>query len=311
MLSNLDFSSDVPLSLAHAAHAGTSFVPDERARQVRDEYAAELAADYETFRQHAIKGGTLELLDAEFARYRAGYRKHYSAWLGSKSRVISWMIAGRSNFPMRRMEKRNEIEHKRLENLLSFRERAKAAIIHTLRPDLRPIMSGDSDATERLAEKIAKAEQLQERMRSANAAIRKHKKAGPEAQIAALLALGFIEAQARDLLKPDFAGRIGFAGYQLTNNNANIRRMKERLTQVSRNQATPETTAGGTNARLEDSPADNRVRLFFPGKPSEEIRTKLKREGFRWSPTISAWQAYRNTWTIKAAQDFAGLEAES
>lgn len=83
--------------------------------------------------------------------------------------------------------------------------------------------------------------------------------------------------------------------------------MKERLVSVTRNQAKEETVIEGENARLEDCPADNRVRLFFSGKPDESIRADLKHSGFRWSPTIGAWQAYRNYGTIAKAKLVAGL----
>lgn len=169
------------------------------------------------------------------------------------------------------------------------------------------IMSDDPAADLKLAAKIADAEQLQAQMKACNTAIRKHAKAGQAAQVAALVAIGRTEAQARTLLTPDFCGRIGFANYQLTNNGANIRRMKERLQTVARAQATPETIIEGSNARLEDCPPENRVRLFFPGKPSEEIRSRLKRAGFRWSPTIGAWQAFRNNPSIQTAKIEAGL----
>jgi hypothetical protein len=85
------------------------------------------------------------------------------------------MITGPSNFPTRRNEKRNNIAHKRLEELLEFRNRALAAIRKTHCPELRPIMAGDSDATERLKTKIADAEKLQERMKAANVIVRKFK----------------------------------------------------------------------------------------------------------------------------------------
>src|SRR5688572_29585551 len=109
----MDFHADISASLAIAAFSGTSFTPEKRAESARSEYAQTLQADYELFAQHADKGGTLDMLAAEFEQYRAGYAKHYRAWLSSRSRCMSAMITGPSNFPVRRMEKRNNIEHKR------------------------------------------------------------------------------------------------------------------------------------------------------------------------------------------------------
>ncbi len=173
----------------------------------------------------------------------------------------------------------------------------------------RAIASDDPAADDKLADKIAKLEAAQQRMKDCNAVIRKHAKDGPSAQIAALIALGKPESVAQELIKPDFCGRIGYPNYALTNNGANIRRLKERLERVSQAQAEPETCVEGTNARLEDCPADNRVRLFYPGKPSEEVRSRLKSAGFRWSPTIGAWQAYRNNWAMETAKVEAGIPA--
>jgi hypothetical protein len=93
----------------------------------------------------------------------------------------------------------------------------------------------------------------------------------------------------------------------MTNNNANIRRMKDRLAEVSRNKVQDVSEIQGDNARFEDCPADNRVRLFFAGKPDEATRTDLKRSGFRWSPSIGAWQAYRHNHTIAKAKLVAGI----
>lgn len=301
-----DFAADIPYSVAQAAHNGTSWVPERRAKQEQDGYAETLKADYEALSKYANTDEKRALLDQEFARYREGYRKHTCAYLHSRSRVMSAMITGPARFPVARNEKRSDIAHKRLNELLSFRERAIAAIKKKLRPELRPIMTGDANAAERLEDKIAKAEKWQELMKSANATIRKHKKAGRDAQIAALVALGMKDTTAAKLLEPDFCGRIGFPNYELTNNLANIKRMKGRLNVVERNKAAEDTQHEGEKATIEDCPSENRVRLFFPGKPDETVRNTLKSRGFRWTPTLGCWQAYRNPSSLEVAKQIAG-----
>jgi hypothetical protein len=303
------FAGDIPLNLATVAHSGTSFIPETRGHQVRAGYAAELTSLLRELESHADTDDKRVMLAVEFARLRDGYRKRYLAYLASQSRTYSTMISGPSNFPVRRMEKRNRVVDARRTELIEFLPRAKSAILKALHPEWRPIMAGDGNATERLAAKIADAEKVQDIMRAANAAIRKHKKAGAEAQVNALVALGLGKVRAATLLVPDFCGRIGFADFELTNNNANIRRMKERLASVSKAKTADLVQFDGENAKYEDCPADNRVRLFFTGKPDESIRAGLKRNGFRWSPTIGAWQAYRNYHSIAHAKAVAGIPA--
>jgi hypothetical protein len=302
-----DLANDIPQDLARAAHEGTSFVPERRAQQEQADYAATLRADFEELAKLADTAEKQAQLAEEFERYRDGYRRRALALLRSRSRCLSPMITGPARFPVERNRKRLDIAHKRLTELLGFRTRALAAIRKALQPELRPIMAGDADAADRLRQKIAEAEELQARMKATNAAIRDHAKAGPEAQVAALVALGHPEARARELLRPDFCGRSSFPAYALQNNNANIRRMKERLAAVEKAQATPETVQEGAAARLEDCPADNRVRLFFPGKPAQPVRDQLKANGFRWAPSLGCWQGYRNPRSLEIAAAVAGI----
>lgn len=305
----MNFADDIPRDLARAAHAGTSFVPEDRAEQERASYAAELTRDYEALAALAAKApdadAARERLDAEFPRYRAGYRRRYTLMLERRSRCMSSMITGPSNFPTRRNEKANAAADRAVEDLLTFRKRALAAINKAIRPDLAPIMAGDSDAVVRLRAEIAKLEEKQERMKATNAAIRKHAKAGEAAQVAALVALGHAESVARELIKPDYCGRIGYADYETKNNGANIRRLQGRLAGIERSKATTETSTEGVGGvRVEDSPGDNRVRIFFPGKPDASVREALKAHGFRWAPTLGCWQAYRNHNSLTHAQTF-------
>ena len=150
-------------------------------------------------------------------------------------------------------------------------------------------------------------------MKAANAAMRKHAKAGPDAQARALIELGFSEDDARDLLYPRFSQGQGFASYQLSNNGAVIRDTKARLERLEAAHALPVTEKSSESLRLEDDPPANRVRLFFDDKPEKELRERLKGCGFRWAPSTGAWQAYRNRRTLELAQDVlkATLVAEA
>lgn len=216
------------------------------------------------------------------------------------------MITGPSNFPTRRNQKRNAVSDRRVTELSEFRSRALSAINKVLHPERRPIMSGDNDAVARLTEKIAEAEALQTKMRAVNAAIRRHAKAGREAQVAAMVeAAPDLDAnKAALMLQPDCLGRIGYADYELSNNNANIRRMKERIELLSRNKASAPLLVRGDGVLCEDCPADNRVRLFFTGIPNQAVRTRLKSMGFRWTPSLRCWQAYRNSRSLENAKAF-------
>lgn len=306
-----NFASDIPLTVAIAAHAGTSHVPEKRAEQERAGYASTLAQDLEVLGKHAGTPEKREALEEMFASYRAGYRKRFLAHLESRARCMSSMITGPSNFPTRRNAKRNATADNRLTDLLEFRKKSLTRIEKALHPERRPVMSGDADAEERLLQKIAAAVRLQETMKASNLAIRRNAKHGKNAQLAALKNIGHPEALAQKLLEPDYCGKFGFPSYALTNNNANIRRMRIRLEKVRANKAAEDSVEEGEAATVEDCPTDNRVRIRFPGKPAAEIRSRLKSLGFRWAPSTGCWQAYRNQRSLEAAREIAGTDDET
>lgn len=176
------------------------------------------------------------------------------------------------------------------------------------------ISSDDPAAVEKLSAKLAKAEANQEFMRAVNKIIkpayRKGVRAdGPADEIEALTqrivvatgeAIG--DGATRALLKPDFANRVGFADYQLSNNNANIRRMRDRIASLERaSEAEHVETDYQGIVRVVENPDENRVQLFFPGKPADDVRKMLKSSGFRWSRMNGAWQRHLNNAGRRAA----------
>lgn len=301
-----DFKADIPLDQAIAAHNGTSFSPESRGAAQVEGFAREMAADFNTIMGHANTDEMREKMIQEFARYREGMRTRTLAYLSARSRCISTMITGPANFPVRRAEKASNTAQRRLNDLVEFRKRAMAAIIKAAHPERRPIMSGDEDAVDRLAEKLAAATAEQELMKSVNASIRKTRVNSQEFRIAALVELGLNETEAARKLVPDSMGTIGYPPWRLTNNNANIKRLSDRLRVLTAAKAAPATQGEGENARWEVDAAANRVRIFFPGKPEAAIRERLKGGGFRWAPTAGAWMAYINERTRNLAREIAG-----
>jgi hypothetical protein len=157
------------------------------------------------------------------------------------------------------------------------------------------ISSDDPEAVTLLLAKIEKAEAVQAKMVAFNKAMRK--KDNP-----AMLALGFSQTQIDKLLLPDCCGRFGFADYQLSNNKANISRMKKRVEALSV-QATREHKEHEINGvRVVENTEDNRIQIIFDGKPPEATRALLKSNGFRWSPMAGAWQRQLNNNGIHAAR---------
>jgi hypothetical protein len=163
-----------------------------------------------------------------------------------------------------------------------YEDRAQAAASNTA------IFSDDPNATEKLAEKIERLEARQELMRAANKLVRKKDLEG-------LLSLGFSEGNAARLFEPDFCGRVGFADYQLTNNGSNIRRLKKRLAEIQKTETMETSEVEIGEVKIVQNVDDNRTQVFFPGKPDDATRAKLKGHGFRWSPYNGCWQRHLST----------------
>lgn len=160
------------------------------------------------------------------------------------------------------------------------------------------ILSSDADAVEQLRAKIAEAEADQERMKQVNATIKR------KGTVADIVALGFSEEKAATLRNGDRWGEQGFPSYRLTNNGANIRRMKLRLAQLEAAKAKPAVSrqVGNSGVTVEEDPDAMRLRLRFPGKPAPEMIAELKSYGFRWAPSEGAWQAHlhnRSRWAAE------------
>lgn len=148
-------------------------------------------------------------------------------------------------------------------------------------------MSGDADAVEKLEKKLEGLKETQNRMKAANKAIRlKDTKKGNEL----LKEMGYTDTQIEELRTPDFCGRLGYADYALTNNNANIHRVEDRLKHLKAVKTQENTEIENEYFKVVENTEIMRLQIFFEEKPEPEIREVLKSNGFRWAPSQSAWQ---------------------
>jgi len=178
--------------------------------------------------------------------------------------------------------------------------RGKAAAVGT-----GGISSDDPDAINKLKEKLAKLERDQAEMKAANKVTRKWSKKGVthestgddfEAfakELAEAVGHPVSHKLAKELMTPQWgnAGPIGFPPYRLTNNNAEIKRLKNRIEQLEKasEAETKEHDFQGV-CKVVENVEENRVQFIFDGKPSAEVRGIMKDHGFRWAPSQGAWQ---------------------
>ncbi len=167
----------------------------------------------------------------------------------------------------------------------------------------------DDDAQTLLAEKIAGLEKKQAYMKRVNREWRKCK--------------GDVDKMPQELrkvvrtwleIKEDY-WRAPFEGWELSNNNANIKRCKarqveiERIDEIEDDQEVASGTCEGKAFRFVTDTGDHRLRFESP-RLSKDACKVLKRNGFRWSPTRDAWVRLLNLQAISSAIHFAAKDLE-
>lgn len=163
------------------------------------------------------------------------------------------------------------------------------------------IRSDDPEAIVKLIEKYNGLIKNQELMVNANKII-KSKKLQEVEKVEQLQTLGLTEQQAIKIMEPSNFGGAGFPSFRLTNNGATIRSTQQRIEYLRKQQAQETKEVEINGVKIVDNVEDNRLQLFFDGKPDEATRTELKRNGFRWSPSNMAWQSYRGQYQVDRAK---------
>ena len=209
------------------------------------------------------------------------------------ARVPSMLIAGPANFLVRKKEKQNAAADR---NMMEWRY-IQGLLDRIRSTGMGGISADDEDAIEKLQMKLERRQAAQERMKTINAYYRKHK---------TLDGCPDLTPEAIKELKADMAGNwqtqdLPYPTWQLSNNNAEMRRIKVRIEQLTRQREAGYvgwTFDGGT---VEANQEENRLQILFDNKPNNDTRIALRSHGFRWSSRAGAWQRQLNDNAIRAA----------
>ena len=217
------------------------------------------------------------------------------------ARVPSVMIAGPSNFPTRAKEKQNAA---RFQNVKEW-ERIQGLLDKIQSVGRGGISADDPAALEKLEAKLETLERDQQTMKAVNAYFRKHKTLDGCPHISEDT-IRKIQAKMDNL---SFGRqRQPYPAWALSNNNANIKRVRDRIAELERKAERPPTGWAFDGGEVVINTEENRLQVLFDEKPGEEMRRELKGRGFRWAPTQGAWQRQLTDNALYAAKQIQAIQ---
>jgi len=219
-----------------------------------------------------------------------------------EARVPSVMIAGPANFPVRQKEKQNAARDKNMgewQNIQGLLDKIRSV-------GTGGISADDPNAIPKLQDNLAGLEKSQKNMKAVNAYYRKNK---------TLDGCPHLSTEQIQKLTADMAnrwhGRVAtqpYEPYKLINNNADINRIKSRIEELTQRSNTDYPDWQFNGGTVKSNTQDNRLQILFDEKPDADLRTELKRNGFKWSPTAGAWQRQLNHNAFFAANGIAAIQ---
>ena len=218
--------------------------------------------------------------------YEDRYIEKFKEWLNAMSRCFSQMITGAGGWKpatFRRHERTNNAEKAARQRLDEWCEKV------IKRCNRQERLTGWAEV-ERLQSKLESLQQSQEMMKGANKIVRDKKLAEIE-KVDELVALGFNEQTAIEILNPKYDFQSpGFASYQLSLNLAKIKDTEAKIARhaaMAQHEDEEQEYPWGT-FRVDYS--DERYRFIFNSIPDEDVRKLMKEHGFKWSRRNEAWQ---------------------
>ena len=236
------------------------------------------------------------LLDT-YARKLAANMNHSFA---IDARVPSILIAGGSNFPVRQKERQNAARDSNMQEwqyIQGLLDKIRSTGMGGIRQD-------DPQAIPKLQKKLDGLVKAQETMKAVNAYYRKH---------GTLDGCPHLSPDNIENLKADMASswhyeKKPFQSWELSNNNAEIHRVRQRIESLTRAKETVYVGWEFDGGHVEANREQSRLQVFFEDKPGADARKQLKEHGFRWAPSVGAWQRLLNGNAYYAADRIPSIQ---
>jgi hypothetical protein len=310
-----------PFSMVVQAYSGTSQMPEKRAFSFLDDYEHHINA----IREYAVKlAKKIGLSNPEAAvagdvqNYISKYYSLNEDMLNSRQGLMSSFVAGPANFPKARMDKKSAAVDKKVSNMLEYTEKWKKR----LQKGLKELYIQEQGGAASVADKeIQDLKNTQTFMKEANKIVRKKKLSDAEKvrlvlELAKKLGLNTTEKSVKQLLEPDFAGRVGFPSYQLTSINNRIKEREKKIAKIERRETAAkeqgtleipfESDLG--DGKVEYDAAADRLRVYFDDRLSKEDFKKMRSAGFRWAKSLEAFSRNLNNASVWKAESTLGLD---
>lgn len=290
------FKDDLSYDTLEHSYAWISFDPEKRAKREQQDWADSIEQLYNSHAEQAQQTGALEAYNAAFEKGYASLLKNYKEMISIRARTFSTGVTGGAGITARKIASNESLIQREYEKLKTHNQEVEklknklAKIAKNTPADQyetgEVVKSVDVNAIAKLQDKIKQLEEKKEYIYRQQKAEKEYKKSKDSSVF-----------EKYDIKKEDVEemldeiNRYGYALYSSPANiNAEIRRIRERITGLEKNQSKGEEEILIEGGKIVKNGATQRLQIFFDGIPDKDVREKLKKHAFKWAPSVKAWQ---------------------
>ena len=287
-------------SIASANNASQFNAGDTLAREAEAVYCKGLDQMRSPFAGIILNDDQAAILDRRAAEWKDLVEKAYNDIIARRASWMPWTVCGPARYNAARNNARADAqaaaERDWSDKMDRFVENTRDMIRNAIPRDQMlaeyrsgkrkdPIAGDDPDALDKLTARLEGMRERHEQKKKANAWWRKH------GTMVGCPDVTPDEARKIDAGMNDnsFGRRSQPFTWSLTNENAEIKRIEDRIKTISRQRDAGDEVFTYDGFTIEQNAADGRINILFDSKPEEAAREILKRNGFHWSPRAQMW----------------------